>query len=152
MPTALDIIRRKRITDFVWRDVRKIDGTALHVWKNRSKRVLPKKTQMLDDKEIPLIDFPEYYANTVSSIVAYHFVRKEKRRRKQMYEEKQQQNAYHSSDKQEMSNFEPSFEDMLEDQPRRKKKRRIVVKKKLPGNNNYTESYYKSNTIRHTSP
>ncbi|OJJ16170.1 hypothetical protein BKI52_35990 [marine bacterium AO1-C] len=151
MPTALDIIRRKRITDFVWRDVRKIDGTALHVWKNRSNRVLPKRTQVLNGNEIPLINFPEYYANTISSIIAYHFVRKEKKRRKHLFDDHKEYPDFQHSVNDNLTNYHSSMDDES-GQSRRKRRKRIVVKKKLPTNNNYTESYYKTNTIRHTSP
>ena len=150
MPTVLDIIRRKRITDFVWRDVRKIDGTALHVWKNRSNRVLPKKDQVLNGNEIPLINFPEYYANTISSIIAYHFVRKEKKRRKHVFGDDKQYDDFQQPIQGRFSDYNSSL-DNESGQNRRRKKKRIVVKKKL-STNNYTESYYKTNTIRHTSP
>ena len=151
MPTTLDIIRRKRITDFVWRDVRKIDGTALHVWKNRSNRVLPKKTQVLNGNEIPLINFPEYYANTISSIIAYHFVRKEKKRRKHLFDDQKEYTDFQQPGQDNLEDYRSSL-DNASDQPRRRRRKRIVIKKKLSTNNNYTENYYKTNTIRHTSP
>ncbi|WP_299459181.1 hypothetical protein [uncultured Microscilla sp.] len=145
MPTVLDIIRHKRITNFVWRDVRKVDGTALHVWKKRSKRVLHKKTQILNGVEIPLIDFPDYYANTISSIIAYHFVRKEKKSRKQLLTENAKMPGA-LTDQSGMQLFESNnknrYTDFDESQKRRKKKRRIVVKKKMV--DNQPNHYYKT--------
>ena len=140
MPTVLDIIRHKRITNFVWRDVRKIDGTALHVWKKRSKRVLRKKVQILNDTEIPLIDFPDYYANTISSIIAYHFVRKEKKSRKQHLVE----NAKMPEDLTTQSKIgeKNKYIDLEDTHKRRKRKRRIVVKKKLV--DEQPNNYYKT--------
>lgn len=144
MPTVLDIIRHKRITNFVWRDVRKIDGTALHVWKKRSKRVLHKKVQILNGTEIPLIDFPDYYANTISSIIAYHFVRKEKKSRKQHLVE----NAKMPDDLAEQSNVnfkegeKNKYRDLDDTHKKRKRKRRIVVKKKLV--DEQPNNYYKT--------
>jgi hypothetical protein len=144
MPTVLDIIRHKRITNFVWRDVRKIDGTALHVWKKRSKRVLRKKVQILNGTEIPLIDFPDYYANTISSIIAYHFVRKEKKSRKQRLVE----NAKMPEDLTAQPNVglnegeKNKFRDLDDTHKRRKRKRRIVVKKKLV--DEQPNNYYKT--------
>lgn len=145
MPTVLDIIRRKQITNFVWRDVRKIDGTALHVWKNRSKRVLSKRPQMLNGKEIPLINFPDYYSNTISSIIAYHFVRKEKKRRKQLQEENGVIPVLNNSKQPE--NAESRYSEVVDADKKRKKRKRIVVKKKLT--NNYSNNYYKPLGIDH---
>lgn len=144
MPTVLDIIRRKRITNFVWRDVRKIDGTALYVWKKRNKRVLDKKVQLLNETDIPLIDFPDYYANTISSIIAYHFVRKEKNYRKQLYAENAKMPPS-ASDQQgaESANSRGEYADLTDDNKKRKKKRRIVVKKKMT--DNQPDNYYKTN-------
>lgn len=142
MPTVLDIIRHKRISNFVWRDVRKVDGTALHVWKKRSKRVLNKRVQILNGIEIPLIDFPDYYANTISSIIAYHFVRKEKKSRKQHLVENAKMPE--ALTEQEGGKFREGdrYTSLNDAHKRRKKKRRIVVKKKLV--DEQPKSYYKT--------
>lgn len=76
MPTVLDIMRERRIPSYVYTDIKKTDGTALYIWKQRNGKFLSKVERNFEDKVLELIDFPPQFASTLSSIVQFHFDRK----------------------------------------------------------------------------
>lgn len=91
MSTVLDVIKYREVEEYVYTDIRKLDGTALHVWKQKNEKFLIKIPQEHDDKILQLIDFPKSFLKTLNSIVGYHFEKKKnggKVKYKAMLEEK----------------------------------------------------------------
>ena len=113
MPTVLDIMREKRIPAYVYTDIKKTDGTALYLWKQRNGKFLDKTSRNFEDKVLELIDFPPQFTRTLSSIVQFHFDRKmnggkvpwkkelEEERNKQREERIKERRAKHYSEQEQ---------------------------------------------------
>ena len=136
MPTVLDVLKAKGPDNIFYTDIRKLDGTALHIWKQREKEFLSKKEQSFGDKKMMLIEFPERFLGTIESVMKYHFEKKEKNiekaeeaietKRKRLEQKKKKAENKFRKDPQDTSLT--NAEIPASEKPKKRKRKRIIRK------------------------
>lgn len=144
MPTVLDVLRAKGPEQIFYTDIRKLDGTVLHIWKQREKEFLSKTEQEFGDKMMLLINFPDKFIGTIESVMKYHFEKKEQNIQKAEEAIEMKQKKLEQKQKKAENRFRKSTESsqknkeiVSNEKPKKRKRKRIVRKilKKIDSEN-----------------
>lgn len=135
MPTVLDVLKDKGPKEIFYTDIRKLDGTVLHIWKQRNEEFLSKIEQKFGDKKMLLIEFPIRFLGTIESVMKYHFEKKENNIQKAQDALKEKERRLEQKQKKAENKFRKTSETPSQskltsniEQPKRRKRKRIIRK------------------------